>query len=523
MDKNKILKSIYEDDKSNHQAKEKPKDTGMEARDNHLATFKGWQRTVKHYVEIKQKERLTQLLSQNLTEDKAQAEIKKPLPPLLVANYIADLLIICRIKSDEGVKPVYFYHPDEGIYMQDNEFLKDFISIIEPRHNEKRANDCIYHLTRRAEYKEQELSQNLIIVGNGIYNRKTQILEPFSSKLIFTHKVQTNYNPKAKSPNIKGWEFESWLLDLFEGNKELYNLALQLLNAVIRGESLSKMFWFVGEGGTGKGTLQELFINLIGRQNIASIKITDLDANNRFTLAQAIGKQAIIGDDVQAGAVIRDTSKLFSLVGGDTVTVEKKGKDAYSTFIKTIVIQSTNALPQISGNYHAVRRRMVILPFNKHFKGKPNRAIKNDYITRKEVLEYVLKLVIDLDYKNFIEPRKSLEMLDEYQESIDPILAFSQTLFQDLKSIFIPNDWVWWYFSGFAEHNNYKHNFNAQRLHSVFPNYLPDNWEKVRYPITLRAGADLPKGFKPKDDQPSYLPLYQPSKKKNQRGYKKVD
>ncbi|MBS8097908.1 DNA primase, partial [Streptococcus suis] len=89
----------------------------------------------------------------------------------------------------------------------------------------------------------------------------------------------------------------------------------------------AKMFWFVGGGGTGKGTLQELFINLIGRQNIASIKITDLDVNNRFTLAQAIGKQAIIGDDVQAGAVIRDTSKLFSLVGGDTVTVEKKGKD----------------------------------------------------------------------------------------------------------------------------------------------------------------------------------------------------
>ncbi|MFX3712238.1 DUF5906 domain-containing protein, partial [Streptococcus suis] len=75
-------------------------------------------------------------------------------------------------------------------------------------------------------------------------------------------------------------------------------------------------------GGTGKGTLQELFINQIGRQNIASIKITDLDVNNRFTLAQALGKQAIIGDDVQAGAVIRDTSKLFSLGGGDTVTVE---------------------------------------------------------------------------------------------------------------------------------------------------------------------------------------------------------
>ena len=65
--------------------------------------------------------------------------------------------------------------------------------------------------------------------------------------------------------NIKGWDFESWLLDLFSGDKSLYQLALQLLHACIRGESLGKMFWFIGEGGTGKGTLQELFINLVGR------------------------------------------------------------------------------------------------------------------------------------------------------------------------------------------------------------------------------------------------------------------
>ena len=65
------------------------------------------------------------------------------------------------------------------------------------------------------------------------------------------------------------------------------------------------MFWFIGEGGTGKGTLQELFINLVGRENIASIKITDLDVNNRFTLAQALGKRAVIGDDIQQKALIK--------------------------------------------------------------------------------------------------------------------------------------------------------------------------------------------------------------------------
>ncbi|MFX3780866.1 DNA primase, partial [Streptococcus suis] len=78
------------------------------------------------------------------------------------------------------------------------------------------------------------------------------------------------------------------------------------------------------------------------------------------------------------------------------------------------------------GDYHAIRRRIVILPVNKHFKVKPNRAIKNDYITRPSVLEYVLKTVIYLDFKDFIEQSKSIDLLHEYQEAIDHVLAFSQ-------------------------------------------------------------------------------------------------
>ncbi|MGT2866401.1 phage/plasmid primase, P4 family [Streptococcus fryi] len=495
--------------------------TMARANNEKLETFIDWQKSVKSYTQKREEERLNKLMAEGLDDKQAQAEIKKPISPLMVATYMADLLTVCRVESDEGTKPVYFYHPDEGIYFNDREFLKDFISVIEPHHNEKRANDCIYHLTRQAPTRGTENSPDLIIVGNGIYNRKTKQLEPFTSNKIFTSKIQTNYNDKATSPNIKGWQFETWLKELFNNNNDLYNLCLQLINAVIRGESLDNMFWFVGEGGTGKGTLQELLINLIGRKNIASIKITDLDGNNRFTLAQAIGKQAIIGDDVQAGAVIKDTSKLFSISGGDTIAVEKKGKDAYSTYLKTVVIQSTNALPKIRGDYHAIRRRMVILPFTKHFKGKPNRAIKSDYIKRPEVLEYVLKLVIDLKYTEFIKPKQSIDMLDDYQESIDPVLAFTQVLFSDLHSTFIPNDWVWWYFKGFTEHHNFRHEYNSQSLHSIFSNYLPEDWVKLPYPVTLPVGACLPKGFKPKDDQPSYLPIYIPPNKRQQRGYKK--
>ncbi|MFA9414029.1 MULTISPECIES: phage/plasmid primase, P4 family [unclassified Streptococcus] len=487
-----------------------------------LATFKGWQKQVKAYAYKKRQDLLAELIAKGKDRRKAEVEADKPLAPTLVAGIMAELLTVCRIESDEGDKPVYFYDPDKGIYRHDKEFLRDFIYVIENRHNERRANDCIYFLTRKAPYRKLEDNPDLVIVGNGLYNRKSRQLLPYTPEKVFTSKIATNYTPIAKSPSIKGWAFEDWLLDLFDGNKELYQLALQLLNAVVRGESLGKMFWFVGAGGTGKGTLQELFINLVGRQNIASIKITDLDLNNRFTLAQAIGKQAIIGDDVQAGAVIKDTSKLFSLVGGDTVSVEKKGKDAYSTFIKTVVIQSTNELPKVKGDYQAIRRRMVILPFTKRFAGRPNRAIKSDYIKRSEVLEYVLKLVIDLDYGDFISPKISQELLDDYQQALDPVLVFAQELFDQPQSSFFPNDFVWWCFAKYAEYHNHSHQYTSQGLNTAFPKYLPDDWEKAPYPVSLPTGAELPKGFYPQEDMPPYLPnTYAPARTKRQRGYRR--
>ena len=494
-----------------------------------LTTFKDWKKKVTEFLKKYQNERLISLLDQGIAEEIAKKEIDKPLNHTVVASIMLELFDFCRIDSEEGVSPVYIYDPDKGIYINDLEFLKDIINVIEYRHNERRANDCIYSLRRQTPRKQLEENPNYIIVGNGIYNRKTKQLEPFTPSKIYTSKIKTNYNPNAQKVNIKGWDFESWLLDLFSGDQGLYQLALQLLNACIRGESLGKMFWFIGEGGTGKGTLQELFINLVGRENIASIKITDLDANNRFTLAQALGKRAVIGDDIQQKALIKDTSKLFSLVGGDTVSIEKKGKDAYSTFIKTVVIQSTNEMPRLDGDKNAIMRRMVILPFQKVFSDgtkKPNRLIKHDYIKRKEVLEYVLKLVINLEFDEFVQPKVSREILKEYQQSLDTIQQFADELFQDIQSTFLPNDFVWWRFTGFVGFHNHQSSYTSQGLNSKFDKYLPSDWRKTKYPITIPKGQELPKGFKPNEDTPPYqnktFGYYRFTPTKTVRGYEKT-
>ncbi|WP_227876827.1 phage/plasmid primase, P4 family, partial [Streptococcus pyogenes] len=100
-----------------------------------------------------------------------------------------------------------------------------------------------------------------------------------------------------------------------------------------------------------------------------------------------LGKSIVIGDDIQKDAVIKDTSDIFSLATGDIMTIEDKGKRPYSIRLNMTVVQSSNGLPRMNGDKSAIDRRFRILPFTKVFKGKPNKAIRNDYINRKEVLE----------------------------------------------------------------------------------------------------------------------------------------
>lgn len=528
MDKQEIADKIIQDDRESKvhnilQIQKEPEDGRK------LTSLSGWKTKVSDYVEEWKQAKFQRLLESGISEEIAKKEIKKPLTHPEVAEIMRDLFYFCRIKDDEGNAPVYIYNPDEGTYSTDTEFLKDIINVVEYRHAEKVAENCIYSLKRQAPWKKTEDNPNYIIVGNGLYNRKEKRLEPFTPWKVYTSKIKTNYNPKARKTAVKGWNFDDWLLDLFSGDKDMFTLALQLLNAVVRGESLDKMFWFIGEGGAGKGTLQELIVNLVGRENMASIMVTELGANDRFTLARAIGKTLVLGDDIQEGAKLDNTSKLFSLVGGDTVAVEKKGKDAYSAYIKCVVIQSSNGMPYMRGNKNAIRRRMVILPFNKVFsdgKKKGNRAIKHDYIKRQEVLEYVLKRVIDLEYTDFIEPAITIQELNNYIEKLDPLKPFSAELFEDIQSTFLPNDFVWWYYKGFVEYNNHPMTYTGQSLHKTFEKYLPEDWEKVKTPVKIPKGAELPKGFEPRADTPNYLNktygAYRGKSSNTVRGYRKL-
>lgn len=340
-----------------------------------------------------------------------------------------------------------------------------------------------------------------------------------------TRKINTDYNPVATEPNINGWTPTAWLLELFDGDQELYNLAIQIIKASITGQSLHKIFWLFGEGGTGKGTFQQLLINLVGMENVASLKITGLE-KSRFSTSILLGKSLVIGDDIQQDAEIKDTSEMFSLATSDIMTIEEKGRKPYSIRFNVTIIQSSNGLPKMKGDKSAIDRRFRILPFTNIFKGRPDKAIKNDYITRREVLEYLVRLAIETPTAD-INPVKSVEILEEHHKEMNPVLDFVSQFFTDeLTSEFIPNSFVYHVWKGFLEYYGLKENRSEMGLHREIKSNLPEGFavgQKV-----IPAGQQIHKGFYPKEDLPPFASVAyangratpeKQKKPKNERGY----
>lgn len=405
------------------------------------------------------------------------AETKYPrLTPLEVAYILNDIFIFCLFNMDEGTR-LAVYMRFEGIYTQNETMIKRYISYVEQTLTERQAEDVIYKISNIAEVKEKTNSRYLIPVNNGIFNLETKKLEPFNSDYIFTSKIATNYNDKAALPMIDGWNVEEWINGLSNGEDDLNTLLWQVISASMNGNYTRKQaIWLYGQGRTGKGTFQDLISNLVGKKNVATLKVNQF--SERFALPMLEEKVVCIGDDVPAHVYIDDSSNFNSVVTGDSVRVERKNKDGYSTNFYMTVIQSTNGLPRIHNKTEGTYRRFLIVQFKEAFTNdNDNWSIKNDYIKRKDVLEYVLQKAIKLDFEKFITPESSKQIMEQYKVENDPIRDFKVSIFDQFTSTRIPAYLLYQYFLDFCDENKYKYMTSRNFINS-FEKILDEDWDK---------------------------------------------
>lgn len=278
-------------------------------------------------------------------------------------------------------------------------------------------------------------------------------LYPFSPDIVFLSKSRVNYNPNAKLSIIHNnedgtdWDVESFILDLVN-SPEMSHLLWEVLGAAIRpGGTKAPGAWAGFQkcvlltsptGCNGKGTFCQLLRNLCGPGTTASIPMDKLGDN--FILEQLIGKIAVITDESNVGGYLDQCANLKSLVTHDPVQINRKYRTPVTYVFRGLMVFCVNDTSlRVKDKSGSFLRRMLCVPFEKLFQGVERTYIKDDYINRPEVLEYVLNKVINMDnYYKLSEPQECKALLADMSLQNDPVRQFVDEILPQCRWDLLP-------------------------------------------------------------------------------------
>lgn len=317
---------------------------------------------------------------------------------------------------------------DRGIYVTSEDQIRSIARQYNRELTINGAREVMTVLREEAPRVNRCSDPDKIAVDNGIFDYKTKQLSDFDPDYVFLSKARVAYNAQAASPSITQpdgtvWEVEAWLQTLSD-DPEVVELLWEILGAIIRPHvSWNKSAWFYSEqGNNGKGTLCELMRNLTGPTSYASIPIADFGKD--FLLEPLTRASAIIVDENDVGTFIDRAANLKAVITNDVISINRKYKTPIAYQFYGFMVQCLNEFPRIKDKSESFYRRQLFVPFEKSFTGRENKAIKDDYLHRDEVLQYVLYRVLHMDYYSLSEPAATKRVLAEYKEFNDPVRSF---------------------------------------------------------------------------------------------------
>ena len=353
--------------------------------------------------------------------------------PVMNFNIISSILkkhIPMKLTGEtEDTSIIYSYNFSEGIYTGQEAYINRAIAKLEFRFDPRKYTQVYKFLKTQLPFLSRLEDKNIIAVNNGVFNNQTKQLEPFNPNYFITSKLATNYNIHA----IENYEairkdyhdVDDWFLSIGNGNEDIVKLLWEVVNEAINpNHTREKMVILYGEGNNGKGTFQAMLTNLIGIENISTL--TPHDFSGEFKLEMLLGKVCNIGDDI-SNKYLDDISILMSIITGDPILINRKGKSVISAQLSLLTIFSANRLPKIRNKSQGAYRRFLIIPFNADFNGQvQDRRIKEEYLKNKIILEYILYKALHLDFEKFSTTKATDEMLEEYKEDNDYLYSFAK-------------------------------------------------------------------------------------------------
>ncbi len=179
-----------------------------------------------------------------------------------------------------------------------------------------------------------------------------------------------------------------------------------------------------GEGANGKSVLISLFHAVIGEQNISNLSMDKL--TQRFFSSQLCFKLCNTCADISK-ITIEDDAELKTIIGGDVIQAEFKGKDSFSFRPYAKMLFSANRFPYVDDKSDGFKRRLRVIEMNQ----KPLQKDVDLMEKMRQELEYwvywaVQNLRIALERKDVFESNHSKKVRQNLHKESDSVYAFLQ-------------------------------------------------------------------------------------------------
>ncbi len=272
--------------------------------------------------------------------------------------------------------------------------------------------------------KDKPDPAKLVSLENGLFHTEQKILLPHSLGFFTLNSLPFAYDPDAKCPT-----WETFLSQVWDDDQESIDCLQEMFGYILSGDSSQQKFFnIIGPRRSGKGTINKVLVSLLGQHNTVAPQLEELC--DTFGLQPWIGKLLASFTDARApernrGAVV---SQLLRIVGGDTVTVNRKNKEAWSGYLPTRIVIYSNEALQLTENSNALTGRMIVLKMSNSFYGREDTQLA-DKLAKE--LPGIFNWAIEgqqrriaRDGARFHQPKTGLELLNLMEELGNPISAF---------------------------------------------------------------------------------------------------
>jgi len=268
-------------------------------------------------------------------------------------------------------------------------------------------------------------ASKLISLKNGIFHLEDSILLPHSLGFFTQNSLPFAYDPSATCP-----QWDQFLQSVWPDDQESINTLQEMFGYILSGDTRQQKFFnIIGPRRSGKGTINKVLVSLLGQHNTVAPELGELC--DTFGLQPWLGKLLASFTDARAPERNRSAvvSQLLRIVGGDTITVNRKNKESWNGYLPTRLVIYSNEVLQLTENSNALTGRMIVLKMTKSFFNKEDTDLAHK-------LEQELGGIFNWAMEglkrrlarggHFVQPQTGKEYLDLMAELGNPMGTFTE-------------------------------------------------------------------------------------------------